>query len=55
VHAVGVPMTPPDGSSILAFNCGGPSFLFKREKLLNDLGPRLVNLARNVEAALLRG
>lgn len=55
VHAVGVPMTPPDGSSILAFNCGGPSFLFERKKLLNDLGPRLVNLARNVEAALMRG
>jgi DNA-binding IclR family transcriptional regulator len=55
VYAVGVPLIPPDGSSILAFNCGGPSFLLDRKKLLDDLGPRLVNLVRNVEAALLRG
>lgn len=54
VNAVGVPLIPPDGSGILAFNCGGPAFLVPRERLLNDLGPRLVNLVRNVEAALLR-
>jgi len=54
VHAVGVALIPPDGSSIIAFNCGGPAFLIDRKKLLNDLGPRLVNLARNVEATLLR-
>lgn len=52
VHAVGVAMIPPDGSSILGLNCGGPSFLFSQKKLLTDLGPRLANLARNVEAAL---
>ena len=54
VHAVGVALIPPDGSSIVAFNCGGPAFLIDRKKLLNDLGPRLVNLARNIEAAFLR-
>ncbi|UEM22888.1 IclR family transcriptional regulator [Skermanella mucosa] len=54
VHAVGVPLIPPDGSPILAFNCGGPAFLFDRRRLTDDLGPRLVNLVRNVEAALLR-
>ncbi|NMO17056.1 IclR family transcriptional regulator [Pyxidicoccus fallax] len=54
VNAVGVPFIPPDGSGILAFNCGGPSFLLPRQRLLLDLGPRLVNLVRNVEAALLR-
>jgi DNA-binding IclR family transcriptional regulator len=52
VHAVGVPLIPPDGSGIVAFNCGGPSFLFDRKRLLTDLGPRLVNLVRNVEASL---
>jgi DNA-binding IclR family transcriptional regulator len=52
VHAVGVPMIAPDGSGIVAFNCGGPSFLFDRKRLTTDLGPRLVNLVRNVEAAL---
>ena len=54
VHAVGVPLIPPDGSPILALNCGGPAFLFDRQRLIEDLGPRLVNLVRNVEAALLR-
>lgn len=54
VHAVGVPLVPPDGSPILALNCGGPAFLFDRKRLTDDLGPRLVNLVRNVEAALMR-
>jgi DNA-binding IclR family transcriptional regulator len=52
VNAVGVPLIPADGSPILAFNCGGPSFLLPRERLENDVGPRLVDLVRNVEAAL---
>ncbi len=52
VHAVGVALKPPDGSPILALNCGGPAFLYDRKRLVNDLGPRLVNLVRNVEAAI---
>lgn len=52
VHAVGVPFIPPDDSGIVAFNCGGPSFLFDRKRLAGDLGPRLVNLVRNVESQL---
>lgn len=55
VHAVGVPLVPPDGSPILAFNCGGPAFLLDERRLREDLGPRLVNLVRNVEAKLTHG
>ncbi|PWV57767.1 IclR family transcriptional regulator [Plasticicumulans acidivorans] len=51
VHAVGVPLIQPDGSGIYAFNCGGPAFQIRRHMLEDDLGPRLVNLVRNVEAA----
>lgn len=51
VHAVGVPLVPPDGSGILAFNCGGPGFLFSRDRLVSDLGPRLVALAKTVTTA----
>jgi len=51
VNAVGVPLFPPDGSPIMAFNCGGPSYLLSPERLIEDLGPRLVVLARNVAAA----
>ncbi|HEX5747572.1 MAG TPA: hypothetical protein VFZ09_15100 [Archangium sp.] len=54
VNAVGVPFVAPDGSGILAFNCGGPGFLVSRERLLRDLGPRLVELVRHVEGALSR-
>ena len=52
VHAVGVALKPADGSPILALNCGGPAFLYDRRRLINDFGPRLVNLARNVEATI---
>jgi DNA-binding IclR family transcriptional regulator len=54
VSAVGVPFLPPDGGPPLAFNCGGPSYLLSRTRLVKELGPRLVELARTVEAGLLR-
>ena len=49
---VPVPLTAPDGSGMFAFNCGAPAFHFTRERLENDIGPRLVNMVRNVEVAL---
>lgn len=52
INAVGVPLTAPDGSGVYAFNCGAPGFQFTRERLESDIGPRLVNMVRNVEAAL---
>lgn len=52
VTAVGVPLIPADGSGIFAFNCGAPAFHFSRERLENDIGPRLVNMVRNIEAEL---
>jgi DNA-binding IclR family transcriptional regulator len=51
INAVGVPLTAPDGSGVYAFNCGAPGFQFTRERLESDIGPRLVNMVRNVEAA----
>ena len=50
INAVGVPLRSPDG--VFAFNCGAPAFHFTREKLETDIGPRLVNMVRNVEVAL---
>lgn len=52
INAVGVPITASDGSGLFAFNCGAPGFHFTREKLETDIGPRLVNMVRNVEVAL---
>jgi DNA-binding IclR family transcriptional regulator len=37
---------------VLAFNCGGPAFQLRRQMLEEDLGPRLVQVVKNVEAAL---
>lgn len=53
IVAAGVPMMlAKDGSASFAFNCGAPAFRLSRDKLENDVGPRLVNMARDVEAAL---
>jgi DNA-binding IclR family transcriptional regulator len=52
INAVGVPLVAPDGSGAFAFNCGAPSFQFTREKLEREIGPRLVNMVRNVEVDL---
>ena len=53
VVAVGVPMllrmTEP---ASFAFNCGAPAFRFHGRSLRNDIGPRLVAMVRNIEAAL---
>lgn len=47
IFGVGVAIAGPD-DSITAFNCGGPAFVLTREKLENDVGPRLVNLVKRV-------
>jgi DNA-binding IclR family transcriptional regulator len=49
VNGVGVPLVLPD-QSVVAFNVGGPPFWLKEEKLYDDVGPRLVAMARNVLA-----
>ena len=54
VNAVAVPFIPVNGSDVLAFNCGGPSFHIRRHMLEDDIGPRLVALVRNVHASLSR-
>ena len=41
-----------DGTGPYAFNCGAPAFRFTEDRLINDIGPRLVAMVRNIEAAL---
>ncbi|OTJ64249.1 IclR family transcriptional regulator [Pseudomonas aeruginosa] len=50
VNAVGVALHH-ESHGLLAFNCGGPSFHPKREKLEDDIGPRLLHMVHNIEAA----
>jgi DNA-binding IclR family transcriptional regulator len=52
IHAAGVSLTLGDGTGPYAFNCGAPAFRFTEERLRNDIGPRLVAMVRNIEAAL---
>ncbi len=52
VNSVGVPLVPADGGPILAFNCGAPAYQLSPTRLETELGPRLVNLVRNVEMML---
>lgn len=52
VNAVGVPLIGVDRERAMAFNCGAPAFLLSREKLEQQIGPRLVQLVRQVEADL---
>lgn len=52
VNAIAVPLIPEDGSEIMVFSCGGPSFLIDKERLEGDVGPRLLNLVGNVRTAL---
>jgi DNA-binding IclR family transcriptional regulator len=52
VHAVGVPMRRSPDGEIVTFNCGVPAFLLKKGQLEQDIGPRLVAMVRNIEAAM---
>ncbi|WP_257166300.1 IclR family transcriptional regulator [Bradyrhizobium sp. SRS-191] len=52
VHAVGAALRLNDGTGPYAINCGAPAFRFTEERLLTDIGPRLVAMVRKIEAAL---
>ena len=52
VNAVSVPLILGEGFGVMAFSCGGPSFLMTKEKIENDIGPRILNLVSNVKTAL---
>jgi DNA-binding IclR family transcriptional regulator len=52
VHGVGVALRMNDGTGPYAFNCGAPSFRFNEDKLIHEVGPRLVAMVRDIEAIL---
>ncbi|MGC2024020.1 IclR family transcriptional regulator [Bradyrhizobium sp.] len=52
IAAAGVALKLNDGGGPYAFNCGAPAFRFTEERLRNDIGPRLLTMVRNIEAAL---
>lgn len=51
VNGVAVPLVHPR-YGVLAFNCGGPRFQLPREKLEDDIGPRLIAMVRDIGSAV---
>ncbi|KAB2695375.1 IclR family transcriptional regulator [Ochrobactrum sp. Kaboul] len=51
VNSVAVPLVHGQ-YGVLAFNCGGPSFQLSREKLEDDIGPRLIEMVHNIGSAV---
>ena len=37
---------------LLVFNCGGPSFILGREKLEEDIAPRLLHMVNNIKTEI---
>ena len=52
VHAVGGPMRRTTDGEVIAFNCSVPAFMLKKGQLDEDVGPRLLQMVRNIESAL---
>lgn len=48
VHTAGVPVFTRRGEPIFGLTCGAPAFHLSEEILVNEIGPRLVWLARSV-------
>lgn len=51
VNAVAVPYRPPQHDlPVMAFTCGGPSYILTPERLERNLGPRLVDMVSKIAA-----
>lgn len=52
VTSVGAPFRPPYGDGrLLALNCGGASFQLPRDVMKNEVGPKLVEMIRELESS----
>lgn len=49
IHGVAAPIRMPSGQRCYSINLGGPKYLLSAEQVMNDLGPRVAALAREVE------
>jgi DNA-binding IclR family transcriptional regulator len=52
VFAVGTPLASRDGLHILALNCSGPIFDMSRQRMMSDIGPRLVAMRDRILATV---
>ncbi len=51
VHAVGAPLSLPGEEQVYALNCGGPAFMKDPKHLIEEVGPKLADLARRLSTA----
>lgn len=47
-RTVAVPLVSPDGKTIMALSCGGPTFAMTAATLEDELGPRLRHIGENI-------
>ncbi|CAM4136300.1 IclR family transcriptional regulator [Vreelandella rituensis] len=52
ISAVAMPLILEDGAEIMAINCGGSSLRLTHERLVDNLGPRLKDVAENIKREL---
>lgn len=52
IAAVAVPFAAGDGMPELAFNCSGPVTLLPRERLVEEIGPRLRTMVQRLEGRM---
>ena len=51
-RTVSVPLVSPDGQTVMALSCGGPTFAVSVEQLEQELGPRLRHIGENISLFL---
>jgi DNA-binding IclR family transcriptional regulator len=52
VNAIAIPVRPGGGLPPMCINCGAPAYIVSREFLLNEVRPRLIALAHDLETSL---
>lgn len=52
INGVAAPVRSPADGRVYAVNLGGPAYLLPKKRLLDELGPKIVELARCIEQAV---
>ncbi len=53
VNAIAVAFSRGDGQQPMAINCGGPAFSLKPDFLLDEVRPRMIAIARQIESSVM--
>ncbi|MDY7575997.1 IclR family transcriptional regulator [Actimicrobium sp. CCI2.3] len=52
VNAIAIAFRPPDGSTPVSINCGGPAFTLSADFLVQEVRPRLIELVEQLRRAM---